>query len=68
MLYRTGLIVPRVRASDHGAADQFAPADLDAFLDRLIDGAEPVETAGAGQADIPDAASSAAAAAAKSSA
>jgi hypothetical protein len=56
MLYRTGLIVPRVRASDHGAADQFAPADLDAFLDRLIDGAEPVEAAGAGQADIPDAA------------
>jgi TniQ len=56
MLYRTGLIVPRVRGVDHGAADQFAPEDLDAFLDRLLDGAEPVEAAGAGQVNIPDAA------------
>jgi hypothetical protein len=56
MLYRTGLIIPRVHGSDHGAADQFAPEDLDAFLDRLLDGAKPGEAAGAGQADIPDAA------------
>src|ERR1700676_4568842 len=27
MLYRTGLIVPRVRGSDYGAVDQFAPED-----------------------------------------
>jgi hypothetical protein len=56
MLYRTGLIVPRVRASDHGAAVQFAAEDLDGFLERLLEDAEPVETAGQGQADIPDAA------------
>jgi len=54
MLYRSGLIVPRVRGVEHGAADQFAPEDLDAFLDRLLDGAEPVEAAGAGEASIPD--------------
>jgi hypothetical protein len=35
-LYRAGLIVPRVSGADHGAADQFAPEDLDAFLDRLL--------------------------------
>jgi hypothetical protein len=56
VLYRTGLIVPRVRGVDHGAADQFAPEDLDAFLDRLLDGAQPAKVAGAGQANIPDAA------------
>jgi hypothetical protein len=55
-LYREGLIVPRIRAADHGAADQFAPEDLDAFLGRLLDGARPVKVAGAGQANIPDAA------------
>jgi hypothetical protein len=37
-LYRSGLIVPRVRGADHGVADQFAPEDLDAFLDRLLAG------------------------------
>jgi hypothetical protein len=56
MLYRTGLIVPRVGGADHGAADQFAPADLDAFLDRLLDGAKPVKAARAGQVNIPEAA------------
>ncbi len=56
MLYRTGLVVPRVRGVDHGAADQFAPEDLDAFLDQLLDGAKPVKVARAGQANIPDAA------------
>jgi hypothetical protein len=30
---------------DHGAADQFAPEDLDAFLDRLLAGAKPVKAA-----------------------
>jgi len=56
LLYKAGLIKPRIRGSDHGAADLFAPEDLDDFLARLLDGAEPVEAAGAGQADIPDAA------------
>jgi hypothetical protein len=55
MLYRTGLIVPRIRASDYGATDQFAPENLDVFLANLLDGAAPVETAGPGQADIPKA-------------
>jgi hypothetical protein len=54
MLYRAGLIVPRVIGSDPGAADQFAPEDLDAFLARLLDGAVPVNIAAAGQVDIPD--------------
>jgi hypothetical protein len=34
MLYRFGILVPRLKAADHGAADQFAPEDLDAFLGR----------------------------------
>jgi TniQ len=55
-LYRTGLIVPRVRGMDHGAADQFTPEDLDAFLDRLLDGAKPAKVAKAGQVNIPEAA------------
>jgi TniQ len=56
MLYRAGLIVPRVSGSDHGAADQFSPADLDAFLDRLLDGAAPVKSASDARVSIPDAA------------
>lgn len=56
MLYRAGFLVPRVSGSDHGAADQFAPEDLDAFLDRLLDGALLVKVAGDGQVSIPDAA------------
>jgi len=56
MLYRAGLIVPKVRAADHGAADQFAPEDLDAFLGRLLDGAAPVKAARNGQVSIPEAA------------
>ena len=52
-----GLITPRVSGSDHGAADRFAPEDLDAFLDRLLDGARKVKAAGdGGRANIPDAA------------
>lgn len=56
MLYRAGLIVPRVSAAGHGAADQFAPEDLDAFLDRLLDGATPVKVVGNSRAGIPEAA------------
>ena len=55
-LYRSGLIVPRLRGADHGAADQFAPEDLDAFLDRLLAGAKPVKAAKAGQVNVPEAA------------
>ena len=56
MLYRSGLIIPRVSAADHGAADQFAPEDLDGFLARLLDGAAPVKAAGDSRANIPEAA------------
>lgn len=59
MLYRSGILVPRIKATDHGAADLFAPEDLDAFLARLFDGALPVVAAGAGQIDIPTAAKAA---------
>jgi hypothetical protein len=56
ILYRSGLIVPRLRVADHGAADQFAPEDLDAFLQRLLDGAKLTKTVGRGRVNIPDAA------------
>lgn len=56
MLYRSGILVPRIKATDHGAADLFAPEDLDAFLARLLAGASPVAEAGPSQADIPTAA------------
>ena len=56
MLYRSGLIVPRIRGSDHGAADKFAPEDMDAFLGRLIEGAKPVKVARTGRVNIPEAA------------
>jgi hypothetical protein len=55
-LYRAGIIVPRIRGGDHGAADQFAPEDLDAFLTRLLEGAQPVRDAAEGQVTIPQAA------------
>lgn len=55
-LYRAGLIVPRIKAAEHGAADQFAPEDLDAFLARLLDGAKPVQAAADRQVTIPQAA------------
>jgi hypothetical protein len=55
-LYRAGIIVPRIRGGDHGAADQFAPEDLDAFLARLLGGAQPVWAAAGGQVTIPQAA------------
>src|ERR1700730_16227100 len=53
ILYRAGLIVPRV--SGAGAADQFAPEDLDAFMAQLLKGAKPTKVAGAGLVSIPDA-------------
>ncbi len=56
MLYRAGIIVPRIKAAEHGAADQFAPDDLDAFLTRLFDGAKTAASVRAGQVNIPDAA------------
>ncbi len=59
LLYRAGILKPRLRTADHGAYDMFAPEDLDDFLARLLDGADPVEAAGAGQADIPTAAKAA---------
>jgi hypothetical protein len=55
-LYQKGLIVPRIKAGDHGAADKFAPEDLDDFLAKLLAGAPPVDIAIAGQVNIPDAA------------
>lgn len=54
MLYRSGLIDPRLCAGEHGAADQFAPEDLDAFLDRLLYGAKPTKIVGRGRANIPN--------------
>lgn len=56
MLYRSGILVPRIKASDHGAADLFAPEDLDAFLARLLAGAETIVAAGEHQYGIPEAA------------
>jgi hypothetical protein len=55
-LYQKGLIVPRIKADDQGAADKFAPEDLDDFLARLLAGAAPVDVAAAGQVNIPEAA------------
>lgn len=52
LLHRSGIIVPRIKGN--GAADQFAPEDLDAFLARLLDGAKPAAAAGADRANIPD--------------
>jgi len=56
LLSWAGLIVPRIRGVDHGAADLFSSSDLDGFLGRLLGGAVPVPTAAEGQATIPEAA------------
>ncbi|MET4370801.1 hypothetical protein ABIA99_003495 [Bradyrhizobium sp. LB12.1] len=58
-LYQHGLIIPRIRAGDHGAADKFAPEDLDAFLARLLGDAVPVDAVAVGQATIAEAAKAA---------
>ena len=55
-LYRAGIIVPRIKGTAHGAADQFAPDDLDDFLARLADGAVPIKAASDDQVTIPEAA------------
>jgi hypothetical protein len=55
ILYGAGLLVPRISGTGHGAKDRFAPEDLDAFLDRLLDGAAPVTAARDGRVSIPDA-------------
>jgi hypothetical protein len=47
-LYRARIIVPRIKGAEHGAADQFAPEDLDDFLARLLAGARPVKAAADG--------------------
>jgi hypothetical protein len=56
MLYRSGIIVPRIKALEQGAADLFAPEDLDDFLARLIADAPRVPTAMPNGVDIPTAA------------
>ena len=56
LLVEAGFLVPCVSAVSHGAVDQFAVADLDEFLRRLLDGAEKVKSLKAGQFDIPGAA------------
>ena len=56
LLVDAGFLVPCVSAASHGAVDQFAVADLDEFLRRLLDGAEEVKKPKAGQVDIPAAA------------
>jgi hypothetical protein len=56
LLVEAGFLVPCVPAAGFGAVDQFAVADLDEFLRRLLDGAEVVQRPKAGQVDIPAAA------------
>jgi hypothetical protein len=56
LLVEAGILVPCVSAASHGAVDQFAVADLDEFLRRLIDGAEEVKKPKVGQVGIPAAA------------
>jgi hypothetical protein len=55
MLYRTGSSRGSAAPST-GRPTSSRPRDLDAFMRRLLYGAEPMKTAGAGQANIPDAA------------
>ena len=56
LLVQAGFLVPCLSAAAFGAVDQYAIADLDAFLERLLDGAHAVVTPNAGQVDIPAAA------------
>ncbi len=56
LLVKSGILVPCLSAAGFGAVDQFAVADLDEFLRRLLDGAEEVKKPKAGQVDIPAAA------------
>jgi hypothetical protein len=56
LLVEAGILVPCLSAAGFGAVDQFAVADLDEFLRRLLDGAEEVKKPKAGQVGIPAAA------------
>jgi hypothetical protein len=56
LLVQAGFLTPCVAATDFGAVDQYAIADLDDFLDRLLDGARKVTKPKDGQVDIPTAA------------
>ena len=56
LLVQAGFLVPCLSATAFGAVDQFAIEDLDAFLERLLDGAHVVTEPKAGQVDIPAAA------------
>ena len=56
LLVEAGFLVPCVPAAGFGAVDQFAVADLDEFLRRLLADAQPVKTPKADQVDIPAAA------------
>lgn len=50
LLHRSGIIVPRIRGN--GAADQFAPEDLDAFLAKLLDRDRPAGPRRQGAAEM----------------
>jgi hypothetical protein len=56
LLVKSGILAPCLSAAGFGAVDQFALADLDDFLRRLLDSAEEVKKLKAGQFDIPGAA------------
>jgi TniQ len=56
LLVQAGFLVPCLSAAGFGAVDQFAVADLDEFLKRLLDGAEEVKKPRSGQVDIAGAA------------
>jgi hypothetical protein len=56
LLVQAGFLTPCVAATDFGAVDQYAVADLDDFLGRLLDGAHTVTKPKDGQVDIPAAA------------
>jgi TniQ len=56
LLVKADILKPCVAATGFGAVDQYAIADLDDFLERLLDGARPVRTCKAGQVNIPAAA------------
>jgi hypothetical protein len=53
LLVRTGFIEPVLDGRAAGAVDQYAVPDLDAFLERLLDGAVKVDSPGPDQLDIP---------------
>jgi hypothetical protein len=58
-LAKNKFIEPHVKASTAGALDLFAPADLDAFLQRLFDGSAKVHKPKPHQCSIPVAAKAA---------